>query len=841
MKFGFIAHPTSLDLKHQVGILDLMGRQAAQQESGAYKPELWRKENLVPFMDFGVIRGAEGHHCSGLLHYLPMTAAEMLHQPRQVSARVIEAVRSLHAKGADLVGLGGFTAIVGRRGEQTWQETGVPVTTGNSLTAFAAYRNLLDAMESLGVDPPGTRVALVGFPGSIVLAVARLLLNHDCQLVLVHRSGRDRQQSLDLLPDADPAQIECTNSVDTTYENTRFFLGASSSGYLIDSAHLLPGSVVVDAALPRDVIPPDQARSDILLIDGGLVSGDERVTLGSQWAGLSPRCQINGCLAETLILALENRAENFSLGRDLPSDKVLEIGRLAHQHGFSSLPMSSGGIALTRPDFERLSHYHRMPQTRRALTGIDAEPAALRPAVLDRFARHINPLLADFYRQHHIERVFSRGEGAWLTDLDGTRYLDFVAGYGCLNTGHNHPQIKAALQQHLEVSAPTFVQYVSSPLQTSLLAERLSELAPGDLSRVFFSNSGTEAVEAALKLAMAAQPDRTRLVYCDNGYHGKTLGALSVTGREKHRRWFEPLRADTTAIPFGDPEALDRALRSRDVVAFVVEPIQGEGGVILPPADYLQQVRTLCDRYETLMVLDEVQTGLGRTGHWFACNREAVEPDVLVLSKSLSGGVVPIGATLCSPELWDRAWGDVDRFAAHTSTFGGGNLAASAALATLDVIASEGLVDRARTLGDTLRGNLEEVASQYPFIRAVRGQGLMMAVEFCPDYSGGLRALAHEMASRLPGAWFSTYRFLPGDARHAIERASDLIEQSFGDLFVQTLVSKMANEHQILTFVTANNNRVLRIQPPLIITEREAQHFVTAFEQCCRDLSTVMD
>ncbi|MCF7480886.1 aminotransferase class III-fold pyridoxal phosphate-dependent enzyme [Vibrio sp. J1-1] len=232
------------------------------------------------------------------------------------------------------------------------------------------------------------------------------------------------------------------------------------------------------------------------------------------------------------------------------------------------------------------------------------------------------------------------------------------------------------------------------PYQTSLLAEKLADIASGELSRVFLSNSGTEAVEAALKMALAASSKST-LLYCNNSYHGKTFGALSVTGRDKHRKHFEPLLRQCQPIPFGDAEALEVALVGGNIAAFILEPIQGEGGVILPPEGYLKKVRHLCDQYGYLLIVDEVQTGLGRTGKLFYCEHQDVAPDILVLSKSLSGGVVPIGATLATAEVWDQAYGSIDRFALHTSTFGGGNLAATAALSTIQLIQDERLADNA--------------------------------------------------------------------------------------------------------------------------------------------------
>lgn len=461
----------------------------------------------------------------------------------------------------------------------------------------------------------------------------------------------------------------------------------------------------------------------------------------------------------------------------------------------------------------------------------------MRREVLNSFAEHINPVLREFYRFNHIERVFSQGQGCWLTDLDGRRFLDFVAGYGCLNTGHNHPAISQALQGYLQAQFPTFIQYLSAPLHASLLAQRLAALAPGGLNRVFFSNSGTEAVEAALKLALAAS-DKRSVVYCDNGYHGKTLGALSVTGRAKHRTPFEPLLPRCDSLPFGDLHALRRRLEQGDVAAFIVEPIQGEGGVILPPPGYLAGVRALCDEFDCLWILDEIQTGLGRTGKLFACEWDNTAPDIMVLSKSLSGGLVPIGATLSRDAVWERAYGDIDSFALHTSTFGGGNFAAAAALAALDVLEQDGLCANAAEVGAFLQAGLQRLVDRYPFLVAVRGRGLMLAIEFHQDMRGGVQALVKELAGRIPGQAMATYRMLSGAARAHLEAAAQALEQNLEDMFVLRFMTKLSEEHGVLTFVTANNNRVMRIQPPLVLTRDEAERFLSAFASVCEDLAT---
>lgn len=836
MKFGFIAHPTSTGLLHQVKLIDMLDRTLEEQAWG-YHSERWRRRNLVPFVDFGRIVSACGAECSGILQFMPLTAEQMLRQPRVIAERVLQGVNALKAEGAELVGLGGFTAIVGNRGVATMEQANVAVTTGNSLTAYAAYVNLLDSLKLLDVAPASAEVAVLGYPGSIALAVTRLLAGHGCRLRLVHRGNqRQAEAQLDYLPTQYHAQISLHDNIEDCYASVRFFVAATSSGGLIDPRRLLPGSVVIDAALPKDVMDMPHTRRDILLVDGGLVSASPAVHLGMRTMGLEPKRSMNGCLAETMILALEGRATPFSIGRELPVDRVLEIGRIAERHGFTPSPMASAGEPLGADDFDRLRRHHHSQRPIHASETKDA-PLALRREVLDSFGDHINPVLREFYQFNRIERVFCHGEGCWLTDLDGRRYLDFVAGYGCLNTGHNHPAISQALQRYLQEQFPTFIQYLSAPLHASLLAKRLVGLAPGDLQRVFFSNSGTEAVEAALKLALAAS-DKRRVLYCDNGYHGKTLGALSVTGRAKHRAPFEPLLPYCESLPFGDLQALRTRLAEGDVAALIIEPIQGEGGVILPPDGYLTGVRALCDEFDCLWILDEIQTGLGRTGKLFACEWDGTAPDIMVLSKSLSAGLVPIGATLSREAVWQRAYGDIDSFALHTSTFGGGNFAAAAALAALDVLEQDNLTANAAQVGAHLQQGLLRLAERYPFIKAVRGRGLMLAIEFHNSMAGGIEALVREMAGRIPGQTAATYRMLSGKARRHLEAAMQELEQSLEDMFVLRLMTKLSEEHGILTFVTANNNRVMRIQPPLVLSREEAERFLGAFASVCEDLAT---
>jgi acetylornithine/succinyldiaminopimelate/putrescine aminotransferase/predicted amino acid dehydrogenase len=832
VKFGFIAHPTSPALKRHVQMVDLLERATHEAEEG---PDGVRRtpRQLVPFARFGRIASRCGASCEGVLQYMPMTAEEMLGQPRAIAERVVAAARELAQGGAQLVGLGGFTGIVGNRGLNTLEKAGVPVTTGNSLTAYASWQNVLQVFAQLELRPEDQEVAVVGYPGSIALVVAKLLARAGCRLRLVHRGGGDARQLLQYLPGELHAQVRLSDDIASCCERPMVFVAATSSGGVIDPRRLAPGSVVVDAALPRDVMPGAQDRRDIVVIDGGLVSADDAFTLGADTMGLTPKKMMNGCLAETMVLALERRAEAFSIGRELLEDKVVEIGRLAARHGITPGCMASYGERLADADLQALRRFHRPAPPRSNA----AHETALtdRSEVLRRFGEHVNPVMREFFELNHIDRVFVRGEGCTLVDDSGREFLDFVAGYGCLNMGHNHPRAVGALRRYLDSAAPTFVQYVSAPAHTSRLAERLSEIAPGPLSRVFFSNSGTEAVEAAIKLARAAM-DKPRFLYCDNGYHGKTLGALSVTGRDKHRRPFQPLLPHCDAIPFGDADALARELARGDVGAFIVEPIQGEGGVIVPPDGYLRAVRALCDAHDCILVVDEIQTGLGRTGKRFACDWEEVQPDILVLAKSLSGGLVPIGATLARPALWDRAYGSRDRFSLHSSTFGGGNLAAAVALETLDLLHDEDLAGNALTVGASLQAGLQEVARAHPFIKAVRGRGLMIAIEFETSFDGAIEAFAREFAGRFPGRPLEMFRFLSDRAREHLAAAAREVERSVEEMFVLRIVTRLSQDHGILTFVTANNSKVMRIQPPLTLTAQQALYFVESFAQVCREM-----
>lgn len=417
----------------------------------------------------------------------------------------------------------------------------------------------------------------------------------------------------------------------------------------------------------------------------------------------------------------------------------------------------------------------------------------------DLFAETINPQLVKVLRTIGYDARYVRAEGAYLYDDAGHRYLDLLAGYGVFNMGRNHPRIKAALTEALALDLPNMVQ-MDAPLLAGILAERLLAKLPASITRVFFTNSGTEANEAAIKFAKCAT-QRTQLAYCTHAFHGLTNGSLSVNGNEEFRAGFEPLLPECTSIPFGNIAALEQALASRDVAAFILEPIQGKG-VYVPPAEFFPAAQALCRKYGTLLIMDEVQTGLGRTGRWFAFEHWGIEPDIVTVAKALSGGFVPVGACCYSARVYDKVYSSMDRCVVHSNTFGRNTLAMVAGLAALEVIETEGLVANAAARGEELLAGLRQLQTRYELIKEVRGLGCMIGIEFGRPRSFKLRT-----------GW-------------------DLIHTVNKSLFGQLIVVPLMTDHRILTQV-AGHNAIVKLLPPLVITAEDVRYFLTAFDQVC--------
>src|SRR5436305_5889050 len=318
---------------------------------------------------------------------------------------------------------------------------------------------------------------------------------------------------------------------------------------------------------------------------------------------------------------------------------------------------------------------------------------------LELWARTINPQFVRVLRTIGFDRTWARADGAYLFDADGTRYLDMLGGFGMYNVGRNTPRIRAALIEALELETPGSVQLGVTALP-GLLAEALLERTPRRLERVLFTSSGTEAVEAALKLGRAATK-RARVVSAEHGFHGLTLGSLSANGNPEFTRRFEPLLPGFDRVPFGDLAALEEELRREDVALFLVEPIQGKG-VNLPTAGYLEGAQELCRLYGTLFCVGEVQTGFGRTGKMFAYEHWGLEPDLVPVAKSLSGGYVPVGALLMSRAVHEAVFDSMQNAFSHGSTFAPNELAMAAGLATLHELDEQNLVERSAQLGEKL-------------------------------------------------------------------------------------------------------------------------------------------
>ncbi len=410
----------------------------------------------------------------------------------------------------------------------------------------------------------------------------------------------------------------------------------------------------------------------------------------------------------------------------------------------------------------------------------------------------INPELVNMMAFLNFDKCFVRAEGTSVWDNEGNEYLDFLGGYGALNLGHNHPEIIAAVES---VKSPNLLQAALNPL-AGALARDLALFTPGKLQYSFLGNSGAEAVEGALKLARASS-GKMKIVSCEGAFHGKSFGALSVTGREKYRKPFAPLLSVVEFVPYGDSAALEKSLAKEDVSAFIVEPIQGEGGVIVPPEGYLKKVRDICTEHNALLIVDEIQTGFGRTGKMFACEHEGVVPDIMCISKSFGGGVMPLAAYIAIEKVWKRAYGSMEKATLHTSTFGGNSRAAAAGIATLEIIYREDLSHQAAEKGEYLLERLRQLQEKYPFLQEVRGRGLMIGLEFSqPKQEGFFNKLTGGVVGKL------------------------------ADEYLGAMVSgELLNKHQIITAYTLNNPNVIRLEPPLIVSYEELDKLLVALDE----------
>ena len=417
---------------------------------------------------------------------------------------------------------------------------------------------------------------------------------------------------------------------------------------------------------------------------------------------------------------------------------------------------------------------------------------------------HINPAFVKMLKTIGFDRNYTRGEGCYLWDGEGTKYLDLLTGWGVFMLGRNHPKVRQVLRQVLDAQSPNLVR-MDCGILSGLAAEALVRHTPDGLDRVFFCNSGTESVETAIKFSRCAT-GRQKIIYCEHAFHGLTTGSLAINGADFFRERFGDLLPHTEAVPFNDLVSLEKALAKQDAAAFILEPIQGKSCELVADG-YLAEAQRLCRKACTLLIVDEVQSGMGRTGKWFCFQHwPEVEPDIICVAKGLSGGFVPVGAVITRPRIMDAVFNSMERCVVHSNTFGQNDLAMAAALASIQVIEEDKLVENADELGRYTMARLTEIGKTCPFVTEVRGKGLMFGIDFArPETSLKLR-LAWDMLHKL----------------------------NFG-VFGQMIIIPLLKKHHILTQVAGYHTEVIKFLPPLVATKQDMDWFLRAMREVLDD------
>lgn len=416
----------------------------------------------------------------------------------------------------------------------------------------------------------------------------------------------------------------------------------------------------------------------------------------------------------------------------------------------------------------------------------DAAVERIKDETIDKYRQYVNPGIAAILSFSGFDVPEDRAEGCYIWDLSGRKFLDCVGGYGAFSLGHRNPKVVEAVKQQLEKEALKSHFFMSTELADA--CELMASVLPGDINYSFLCSSGTEAVEGALKAARI-HTGRPEFIGATNGFHGKSFGSLSVSGRDVYKHGFEPLLQETKHVPFGDADALASTISDR-TAAVILEVVQGEGGVILAPSDYLPKVRALCDKHGALLILDEVRTGFGRTGRMFASEHYGVQPDIVTMAKALGGGVMPVGAFSANADIWQSMFGTNPYL--HSTTFGGNPLACAAIIAGIKTTIEEKLVERSARLGDVLLSRLKALQAQYPqMIKEVRGKGLLAGIEFAEDD-------------------------------------------------VAALVIAGCGRRDLLAAYSLNNPKVVRIEPPLIIPESELDRAVSLIGEAIAETAEML-
>ncbi len=411
---------------------------------------------------------------------------------------------------------------------------------------------------------------------------------------------------------------------------------------------------------------------------------------------------------------------------------------------------------------------------------------------------YINPQFAKVLKIIGFDKCYDKAEGIYLYDTDNNKYWDFLGGYGVFNIGRNHPFLKEVLKNYIDQDSASLVQ-MEAPLASGILAKKLLELVPKqDLDIVYFTNSGTESIETAIKFAHGAT-GRQKLLFLDHAFHGLTNGSLSINGNKEFRLGFDPLIPGCESILLNDTKTLEEKLSTKEFAAFIFEPIQGKG-VYIPDPLFLRKAEELCKKTDTLFIVDEIQTGFGRCGKMFCFEHYGITPDMILVSKALSGGFVPIGAVLTRRSIYDKVFSSLDRCVVHSSTFGQNNFACIGGLATLEVLRKEELIPKAHNMGEYFSTKLNTLKEKYEFVKEIRGKGLMIGIEF-----GSPQKLTLKMG------W-------------------NLINKINEGLFAQVISMSLMRKYKILTQVSGHKVNIIKVLPPLVLSKSDIDYFVDSLD-----------
>lgn len=839
MKFGFIAHINNQKEENMLKLVEQVKQLGFLSESDNNISVL---SNSVNFVEFSV-KSKIGAEARGKIVYLPWYPKDIMEKSEEALQCIQTTALELEEWGADIIGLGGYNACIGRRGKDVQSVLHkAKVTTGNNFTAIVSVDTLGYILDRLNLDIQRLKVAILGFPGNISLLIAKMLLKQNAKITMI--GCRENVVAKKYFEDDidNYSNISFTTELEETLRTADVVFASTTTGNFIRQDLFKPGAIVIDIGIPKDVIGNKSERQDVLIVDGGKFGFDEGVEILDLPISGIIRNGFFGCVGETMLLTLEQKPDYCSVGRLLDIKKAEEISRIAKKHGFIVNGLSQFNEAVSDSVIYNISKEIVAKSANNDVQNIYEKLKSIsKEEVMDKYGTYINSVLVAVNKSENYDRLYVRAEGMHVWDNEGKEFLDFVGGYGSVNVGHNHPMIIENIKNYISTQLPSILQ-VAPGYCAAMLAEKLCSILPGGLQKVFFCNSGTEAVEGALKLARV-YTGRNKYISTKNSFHGKSYGSLSVTGREKYQEKFKPLLPQVEFIEYNTVDGLEDILKNNDVAAMIIEPIQGEGGIIVANDGYLKDCLELCHKYGTLLIVDEVQTGFGRTGKMFAIEHWNIVPDIITCAKSLGGGIVPIGAYVTTKDIWQQAYGNQSNYLLHTSTFGGNSFCTSVGITTLEIIEKEKLYDNAEKMGNYLMTELRKIAEKYTFIKEIRGKGLLIGIEFDYTVAEGLASLVDLINSLIPIQVKGQLEALSGNISDSIKHFIDdnilNVEKYLDENFASQFAASLLNDEGVISIVTLNNPKVMRLEPPLIITKAEADRFLVAFDNVCKSRSRI--